>query len=142
MRKNTATGDSLRLSTDSEIVSALLDADGGLDFSTQALSSLNEAYPFLNEASGIGTDINSRQAAAHLTRWYSIPSALDQALQKASRGGRFATIHCDATPLAPNETPNAVLVAGSVAPGGTFSARSIGTITPSSAMQSIRAELT
>ena len=97
-------------------------ADGGLDFSTQMLSTLNEAYPFLNEANGIGTDINTRQDAAHLTRWYSTPSALDQALQKATGGRRFATIHCDGTPLGPNETPNAVLVAGSVAQGGTFSA--------------------
>jgi hypothetical protein len=95
-------------------------ADGGIiDFSSQTLSPLNEAYPYLNEANGVGTDINTQQPAVHLTRWYSTPSALDQALQKAS-GGRFASSHCDGTPLGPNDVPG-VRVDGSVAPGGTFS---------------------
>lgn len=93
--------------------------DGGLDYSSQTLTSLNEAYPFLNEANGIGTDVNTHQDAAHLTRWYSTPSALDQALQKAT-GGRYATSHCDGSPLGPNDVP-AVRVDGSVAAGGTFS---------------------
>ena len=95
-------------------------ADGGLDYSTQTLEPLNEAYPFLSESNGIGTDINTHQEAAHLTRWYSTPNALDQALQKAT-GGRYATNHCDGSPLAPNEAPG-VRVDGTVAAGGTFSA--------------------
>jgi hypothetical protein len=95
-------------------------AEGGLDYSSQTLEPLNEAYPLLSESSGIGTDINTRQEAAHLTRWYSTPNALDQALQKAS-GGRYATSHCDGSPLGPNDVPG-VRVDGTVAAGGTFSA--------------------
>jgi hypothetical protein len=90
-------------------------AEGGLDFSSQTLAPLNEAYPFLSESTGIGTDINTRQDAAHLTRWYSTPNALDQML------GHHATSHCDGSALGPNDVPG-VRVDGTVAAGGTFSA--------------------
>ena len=63
--------------------------DGGLDYSSQALASLSETA--LNESTGIG-------AAAHQTRWYSTPNALDQKL------GHFAKSHCDGSPLSPAET--------------------------------------
>jgi hypothetical protein len=95
-------------------------ADGGFDLSGQQLSILNEAYPELNEAAGIGTDAETGQTAAHLTRWYSSPNSLDIQLQNKT-GGRYASAHCDGTPLLPNELP-AVRVDGSVAAGGTFSA--------------------
>ncbi|HEX6494506.1 MAG TPA: hypothetical protein VF018_03415 [Acidobacteriaceae bacterium] len=95
-------------------------AEGGLDYSSQTLEPLNEAYPLLSESSGIGTDINTHQDALHLTRWYSTPNALDQALQKAT-GGRYAGSHCDGSALGPNEAPE-VRVDGTVAAGGTFSA--------------------
>jgi hypothetical protein len=84
--------------------------DGGIEYSSQTLSPLNEAS--LSEANGIGTD--NGQIAAHLTRWYSTPNALDQAI------GRFASSHCDGSPLGPNDVPE-VRVDGSVASGGTFS---------------------
>ncbi len=95
-------------------------ADGAFDLSGQKLAPLNEAYPLLNESMGIGTDIETGQIAAHLTRWYSAPSALDTQLQSKT-GGRYATAHCDGTPLLPNEAPT-VRVDGSVSAGGTFSA--------------------
>jgi hypothetical protein len=76
--------------------------DGGLDYSSQSLGTLNEAN--LNEPAGIG-------AAAHQTRWYSTPNALDQKL------GHFATNHCDGSPLAPNELPE-VRVDGPLPAGG------------------------
>jgi hypothetical protein len=90
-------------------------AEGGLDFSSQTLAPLNEAYPSLSESTGIGTDINTRQDAAHLARWYSTPNALDQML------GHHATSHCDGSALGPNDVPG-VRVDGTVAAGGIFSA--------------------
>jgi len=83
--------------------------DGGYDYSFQTLAPLNEASP--NESTGIGTDINTGQAAAHATRWYAPPNTLDVLLQNTS-GGRYAAAHCDGTPLLPNEPP-AVRVDGS-----------------------------
>jgi hypothetical protein len=92
-------------------------ADGGFDLSGQSLPPLNEAL--LNESVGLGADTVTSQSAAHLTRWYSMPNALDTQLQNKT-GGRYATAHCDGTPLLPKEMP-AVRVDGSVAAGGTFS---------------------
>jgi hypothetical protein len=68
---------------------------------------------------GIGTDTETGQIAAHLTRWYSAPNALDAQLQSKT-GGRYASVHCDGTPMFPNEAP-AVRVDGSLNAGGTFS---------------------
>ena len=93
--------------------------DGGFDFSGQTMAPLNEAFPPLNELSGIGLDLFSAQPAAHLTRWYSAPNALDIQLQKTS-GGRYATAHCDGTPLTSADVP-AVRVDGGLAAGGTYS---------------------
>ncbi|MBZ5573874.1 MAG: hypothetical protein LAO09_18570 [Acidobacteriia bacterium] len=93
--------------------------DGGFDYSSQTMPPLNEAYPFLSEASGIAVDPLTGPAK-HLTRWYSTPNALDTQLQNTS-GGRYSTAHCDGTPLGPNEPPS-VRVDGTVAPGGTYSA--------------------
>lgn len=76
--------------------------DGGFDYSSQTLAPLNEASP--NESTGIGTDILTGQPAAHTTRWYAAPNALDVQLQKAF-DGRYAAAHCDGTPLLPNEPP-------------------------------------
>jgi hypothetical protein len=95
-------------------------AEGGLDYSSQTLAPLNEAYPSLSESTGIGTDINSRQDAAHLTRWYATPNALDQMLQRTS-GGRYASSHCDGSALGLNDTKS-VRVDATVAAGGTYSA--------------------
>lgn len=69
--------------------------DGGIDYSGQTLADLNEAS--LNEAFGIG-------AAAHFTRWYAPPNALDTQLQN-SAGGRYASRHCDGTPIGSGEGP-------------------------------------
>jgi hypothetical protein len=77
----------------------------GFDYSGQGLPLLDETA--LNESAGIGP-------AQHLTRWYSKPNALDAKLQ-ATSGGRYATMHCDGTPLLPNE-PAAVRV--DATPGG------------------------
>jgi hypothetical protein len=79
-------------------------ADGGLDYSSQALTSLNETA--LDESAGIG-------AAPHQTRWYSTPNALDRML------GDFAKSHCDGSPLGPNDLP-AVRVNGPVPATGTL----------------------
>ncbi|HTG61592.1 MAG TPA: hypothetical protein VMG63_19555, partial [Terriglobia bacterium] len=80
--------------------------DGGIDYSSQVFSPLDETN--LNEKTGIGTDSMGR-AALHFTRWYAPPNALD------AQVGHFATLHCDGTPKGPNET--AVRV-----DGNTFSA--------------------
>jgi hypothetical protein len=97
--------------------------EGGFDYSGQLLPPLNEtskatagspSIPALSEVLGIGNDPISGPAT-HLTRWYSIPNALDRQL------GRFALTHCDGTPLAPGEAA-AVRVDGFVTQGGTFSA--------------------
>ena len=100
--------------------------DGGFDYSDQTLAPLSETtspvngIPGLNEILGVGNDIFTGLPAQHLTRWYSTPNALDQQLQAAT-GNRIPTVHCDGTPLLPNEPP-AVRVDGALASGGSFSA--------------------
>ena len=64
-------------------------ADDGYDYSGPTLPDLSESA--LDETSGIGS-------AAHFTRWYGPPNALDQQLQ-STVGGRYATMHCDGTPI-------------------------------------------
>jgi hypothetical protein len=94
--------------------------DRGFDYSGQTLAPLYKTTPQLSEYAGVGTDVVTGQNAAHLTRWYSAPNALDMQLQQRA-GSRFASAHCDGTPLLPNEPP-AVRVDGSVKAGGSFSA--------------------
>jgi hypothetical protein len=94
--------------------------DGGFDYSAQTMPALNEAYPYLDESVGIGTDMFTGSPATHLTRWYSAPNAADVQLQNTT-GGRFAAVHCDGTPLLSNE-PAAVRVDGFVGAAGDFSA--------------------
>lgn len=84
-----------------------------IDYSGQTLPNLDENG--LNETDGIGSDIYTGATAAHFTRWYAPPNALDTKLQNAT-GGRFATLHCDGSPIGQSEPP-AVRV-----DGGTFSA--------------------
>ncbi len=72
--------------------------NGGIDYSGQTLLPLSEIA--LNETLGIGSDLFAIpiQPATHFTRWYAPPNALDIQLQNTT-GGRFATIHCDGTPI-------------------------------------------
>jgi len=72
--------------------------NGGIDYSGQTLPPLSEIA--LNETLGIGSDLFAIpiQPATHFTRWYAPPNALDIQLQNTT-GGRFATIHCDGTPI-------------------------------------------
>src|SRR6266581_3283545 len=70
--------------------------DGGIDYSGLTLASLSELG--LHETSGIGSDIFTGLPAAHFTRWYAPPNALDTQLQSTT-GTRFATLHCDGTPI-------------------------------------------
>jgi len=70
--------------------------DGGIDYSGQTLPNLSEAA--LDERLGIGLDVFTNLASAHFTRWYAPPNALDIRLQNTT-GGRFATRHCDGTPI-------------------------------------------
>ena len=70
--------------------------DGGYDYSGQTLPQLSESA--LNETTGIGNDTSTGQPSPHFTRWYGPPNALDMKLQ-ASSGGRYATMHCDGTPI-------------------------------------------
>lgn len=79
-----------------------------IDYSGQTLPNLNESL--LNEANGVGSDIYTFAAPNHFTRWYAPPNALDLKLQ-ATTGGRFATLHCDGSPIAAGEPP-AVRVEG------------------------------
>ena len=74
--------------------------DGGIDYSGQTLAPLDETQ--LNESVGIGA------GAAHLTRWYGPPNALDAQI------GHLATAHCDGTPKGANET--AVRIDGTIPP--------------------------
>ena len=67
--------------------------DGGIDYSGQILSDLNETS--LSEASGINLGL----ATPHLTRWYAPPNALDLRLGSS----RIAAAHCDGSPIGPNE---------------------------------------
>jgi hypothetical protein len=87
--------------------------DGGIDYSGQTLPPLNASA--LVESVGIGNDVFTNKPAAHYTRWYAPPNAIDTQIQNTT-GGRYATHHCDGTALAPNEPP-AVRVEGN-----TFSA--------------------
>jgi hypothetical protein len=70
--------------------------DGGIGYSGQTLPDLLETQ--LNETLGIGSDRFTGQLAPHFTRWYAPPNALDIQLQNAT-GGRFATRHCNGTPI-------------------------------------------
>jgi len=88
--------------------------NAGIDYSRQMLQPtllqpLDETQ--LSESIGIGSDVFTGLPAAHFTRWYAPPNALDTQLQNAT-GGRFATHHCNGTPIGPNEPP-AVRVDGS-----------------------------
>ena len=74
----------------------LADGSHPIDYSGQTLPSLSELG--LNETSGIGSDLFANQLAAHFTRWYAPPNALDTQLQDTT-GGRFATHHCDGTTI-------------------------------------------
>jgi len=87
----------------------LPDGTHPIDYSGQTLPSLNESA--LDEANGIGSDIYSLTAPNHFTRWYAPPNALDLMLQNKT-GGRFATLHCDGSPIGQGEPP-AVRVDGS-----------------------------
>jgi hypothetical protein len=90
--------------------------DRGFDYSSQTLSPLNEAYPYLSESNGLGSDIFTGQPAAHLTRWYAPPNALDIHL-----GTKVAQSHCDGTQLGSNDIPE-IRVDGFQTGGGTYSA--------------------
>jgi hypothetical protein len=82
--------------------------DGGVDYSGQTLGALNESE--LDESLGLGSDIFTGLPATHYTRWYAPPNANDIHIQNTT-GGRYATRHCDGTPIGPNE-PSAVQVEG------------------------------
>ncbi len=87
----------------------LPDGSHPIGYSGQTLPDLSETL--LNEALGIGFDRFTGLQAAHFTRWYAPPNSLDNTLQ-STVGGRFATLHCDGTPIGLNEPP-AVRVEGS-----------------------------
>ena len=70
-------------------------SDGGVDYSGQVFPNLDETQ--LSETAGIGLD-SSGNSAAHFTRWYAPPNAIDTKLQNTV-GGRYATAHCDGTPI-------------------------------------------
>ena len=84
--------------------------DGGIDYSGQTLQNLDESL--LNESVGIGSnvppDVPSGIAAAHLTGWYAPPNTLDTLV------GRFATVHCDGSPI--TDGAKMVRVDGSIPP--------------------------
>lgn len=80
----------------------LPDGTHPIDYSWQTLPPLDESA--LNETTGIGMDIYTGAPAAHFARWFAPPNALDLKLQNTV-GGRFATLHCDGTPVGPNEPP-------------------------------------
>jgi len=90
----------------------------GIDYSGQTLPNLVEGS--LSETTGLGPDIYTGQAAAHFTRWYAIPNALDLQLQSAS-GGQFSSSHFDGSPN-PDGT-QMVRVDGTIFPGATASAQ-------------------
>jgi hypothetical protein len=69
--------------------------DGGIDYSSQTFTNLNETG--LSESAGIGLD-STGKFAVHFTRWYAPPNAVDTKLQSTG-GGRYATTHCDGTPI-------------------------------------------
>jgi hypothetical protein len=83
----------------------------GIDYSGQTFLPLDETK--LDETNGIGngTDVNNlSSAAAHYTRWYGPPNAVDLQV------GRVALSHCDGSPKDPNEPP-AVRVDGNFKSG-------------------------
>lgn len=86
----------------------LPDGTHPIDYSGQTMPNLDENA--LNESTGIGFDTYTGAVGAHFSRWYAPPNALDLKLQNTV-GGRFATLHCDGSPVGPNE-PNAVRVDG------------------------------
>jgi len=88
--------------------------DGGIDYSRQTLPDLSETL--LNETLGIGSDRFTGQLAAHFTRWYAPPNALDTQL------GRFATHHCDGTPVKRDASGNILEPLVVRVDGNTFSA--------------------
>ncbi len=67
-----------------------------IDYSGQTLPNLLESV--LSEPAGIGSDLFTSLTAAHFTRWYGPPNAIDTKLQNTV-GGRYATTHCDGTPI-------------------------------------------
>lgn len=85
-------------------VRGFLDNLAIVDYSGQTLPTLSETA--LNENNGLGLDLFTNKPAAHFTRWYAPPNALDTKL------GRFVSRHCDGTPIGQNEPP-AVRVDGS-----------------------------
>ena len=97
--------------------------DGGIDYSgqtlqaPQTLQALDETN--LNEMTGLGLDLITGKTAAHFTRWYAPPDALDTQLQK-SVGGVFAGFHCDGSPV--TDGAKMVRVDGTLFPGATASA--------------------
>ena len=96
--------------------------DGGIDYSGQTLSLPGLTETTLSEITGLGTDMFSPTAtAAHFSRWYAPPNALDTQLQNTV-GGHFAGFHCDGSPI--TDGAQMVRVDGSAffPPGSTFSA--------------------
>lgn len=98
--------------------------DGGFDYSGQTMPPLSETG--LSEFTGIGDAVDDGSPAKHLTRWYSIPNPLDQQLQAQAQAqnppaSHYATVHCDGSPLLPNEPPS-VRVDGSIPFPGPYSA--------------------
>jgi hypothetical protein len=96
--------------------------DGGIDYSGQTLSLPGLTETTLSEITGLGADMfNSAASAAHFSRWYAPPNALDTQLQNTV-GGHFAGFHCDGSPI--TDGAQMVRVDGSAffPPGSTFSA--------------------
>jgi hypothetical protein len=96
----------------------LADGSHPIDYSGQTLPSLSETA--LDESIGIGSDMFTSHPAPHFTRWYAPPNALDTQLQNTT-GGRFASFHCDGTPVKKDASGNILEPAVRV-DGSTFSA--------------------
>jgi len=90
----------------------------GIDYSGQTLPNLAEGS--LSETTGLGLDIYKGNAAAHFTRWYAPPNALDTQLQSTT-GGHYASFHCDGSPI--TDGAQMVRVDGTLFPGATASAK-------------------
>jgi hypothetical protein len=100
----------------------LLRADGTktvVDFSRKALPSLTEGS--LLEANGIGNDL-------YRARWYAPPGPVDKHL--AQLGAKFATRHCDGSPVGPGEPPFVKVESSGV--GGFIDWNNDGFLTPNS----------
>jgi hypothetical protein len=91
---------------------------GGLDYSGQMLSPLNETtqqamsadgvlVPALSESLGLDT-LGVGPTADHLPRWYALAGPADITLQDA------ALAHCDGSPIGTNEQPLSVRVEGTL----------------------------